>query len=299
MPTEPLPYARDGRFDREFAETTAEFRCSSMTGGSGCGASARTRRSTTSSWPRLPSLGLRGVYRAEGPSAGRVTDMAGRLYADGPSWDWYLPGRGLVASSRLRTVTGRVEGYDPMAVPAGWRTTGAVSPTPPVDPATVAADPGALAGSTLPEALWRDHDGPLYRFSPDGPDRVFTEGLRPYGSTMLHLIDHVYNTTQGSVFASTTANPDYVRDSARANPAGAPALFQRYRWRYDIVAPGGIDVNATLGFASPFPDQEEVLFPGGVAGRHIRGAQPMLNGEPAGPFIPNPHFAPGASAATE
>ncbi|QCW79743.1 hypothetical protein EQG64_27975 [Streptomyces sp. S6] len=95
--------------------------------------------------------------------------MAGRLYADGPSWDWYLPGRDLVASSRMRTVTGRVEGYDPMAVPAGWRTTGAVSPTPPVDPATVAADPGALAGSTLPEALWRDHDGPLVPLQPGRP----------------------------------------------------------------------------------------------------------------------------------
>ncbi len=32
-------------------------RCSSTTGGSGCGASARTRRSTTSSWPRSPPSG--------------------------------------------------------------------------------------------------------------------------------------------------------------------------------------------------------------------------------------------------
>ncbi|HWU09007.1 MAG TPA: hypothetical protein VN520_21930, partial [Streptomyces sp.] len=175
--------------------------------------------------------------------------------------------------------------------------TGPVSPAPPVDPATVAADPAALAGSTLPEALWRDHDGPLFRFSPDGPEHVFGAGLKPYGADMVHLIDHVYGGSAlvpDTVFASATANRDYVRDSARANPMGAPALYRRYRWRYDIQVPGGIDVNATLGPASPFPDQEEVLFPGGVARRYIRGAQPMEYGIPVGPYVANPHFAPVA-----
>ncbi|MDX3065817.1 hypothetical protein PV518_27160, partial [Streptomyces sp. ND04-05B] len=185
-------------------------------------------------------------------------------------------------------------------VPAGWPATGPVSPTPPVDPATVAADPAALAGSTLPEALWRDHDAPLYRFSPDGPERVFREGLKPYGPEMVHLIDHVYGGSAlvpHTVFASTTASRTYVRDSARSNPMGAPALYRRYRWRYDIQAPGGIDVNATLGLASPFPDQEEVLFPGGIGRGFIRGAQPMEYGVPVGPYVANPHFAPVAPGA--
>ncbi|WP_179892520.1 scabin-related ADP-ribosyltransferase [Streptomyces sp. rh34] len=144
----------------------------------------------------------------------------------------------------------------------------------------------------------------MYRFSPDGPERVFAEGLKPYGPEMVSVIDHVYGGSAlvpDTVFASTTANRNYVRDSARANPMGAPALFHRYRWRYDIDAPGGIDVNATLGLASPFPDQEEVLFPGGVGRRYIRGAQPMAYGVPVGPYVVNPHYVadPRSAPSTE
>ncbi|MFD4763289.1 hypothetical protein ACFWOJ_31890 [Streptomyces sp. NPDC058439] len=293
------PYSADGRFDRRFAGTLYDFPVAVSTDRHTVWGYGQDDPDFHVFAAEVPSLGLRGEYNPEGPSAGRVTDMTGRVYSDGPAWDWYLPGRGLVASSRLLTVPLSADETDPSPVPVGWPATGPVSPAPAVAPATVAADPSALAGGTLPEALWRDHDGPLYRFSPDGPEQIFREGLMPYGSDMVHLIDHVYggsaqvpNTVFASATATATANRDYVRDSARANPMGAPALHRRYRWRYDLQVPGGIDVNATLGLASPFPDQEEVLFPGGVDRRYIRGAQPMAYGMPVGAYVMNPHFAP-------
>ncbi|WP_241191730.1 lonely Cys domain-containing protein, partial [Streptomyces sp. ADI97-07] len=297
---QPLPYSADGQFDLRFAETLEAFPVADSTDRHTVWGFGQDDPDFHVFAAEIPALGLRGEYRSEGPSAGGVTDMSGRVYTEGPAWDWYMPGRGLVASSRLLTVPHTPAPDGPPPVPAGWPATGPVSPTPPVDPATVAADPAALAGSTLPEALWRDHDAPLYRFSPDGPERVFREGLKPYGPEMVHLIDHVYGGSAlvpHTVFASTTASRTYVRDSARSNPMGAPALYRRYRWRYDIQAPGGIDVNATLGLASPFPDQEEVLFPGGIGRGFIRGAQPMEYGVPVGPYVANPHFAPVAPGA--
>ncbi|MGW2539053.1 lonely Cys domain-containing protein, partial [Streptomyces sp. NPDC001499] len=293
----PGPYSADGRFDERFAETLEAFPVAASTDRHTVWGFGQEDPEFHVFVAEIPSLGVRGEYTPDGPSAGGVTDMAGRVYSDGPAWDWYLPGRGLVASSRLLTEPHMATEDGPPPVPVVWPATGPVSSAPPVDPATVAADPAALAGSKLPDALWRDHDGPLFRFSPDGPERVFGVGLRAYGPDMVHLLDHVYGGSSlvpTTVFASTTANRHYVRDSARANPMGAHALYHRYRWRYDIQVPGGIDVNATLGLASPFPDQEEVLFPGGIDRRYIRGAQPMEYGMPLGPYVANPHFAPAA-----
>ncbi|MEU1122828.1 hypothetical protein ABZ371_04390, partial [Streptomyces sp. NPDC005899] len=292
-----LPYAADGQFDERFEQTLDASPVAVSTDRHTVWGQGQDDPDLHVFVAEIPSLGLRGEYNPDGPSAGGVTDMTGTVHTRGPAWDWYLPGRGLVASSRLLTVPRTAVEDGPSPVPVGWPVTGPVSPTPPVDPAAVAADPAALAGRRLPEALWRDHDGPLYRFSPDPPEHVFGAGLKPYGPDMVHLIDHVYGGSAlvpHTAFASATANRDYVRDSARANPSGAPALYRRYRWRYDIEVPGGIDVNATLGLASPFPDQEEILFPGGVARRYIRGAQPMEHGIPLGPYVANPHFRPPA-----
>ncbi|MCZ1008338.1 hypothetical protein O1L68_18055 [Streptomyces lydicus] len=238
----------------------------------------------------LPGLGLRGEYNPAGPSAGRVTDAEGRLYSEGPAWDWYLAGRGLVASSRLRMIllAQDAEG-DPndsgvLPVPAAWPATGPVSAMPPVDPATVAAVSPLLLppDNLLAAAQWRDHAGPLYAFSSWSARRVFEDGLRPGGDEWIHPIDHVYGDDRStSAWVSATANLSTgpSRDSG---------------WRFGIEAPGGIDVNATLGLASPFPDQWEVLFPGGVHRRFIQGAQRLENGVPVGDYLPNPHFGEGA-----
>lgn len=254
-----VPYSVDGWFDESFAGTREQFPSPLV---------ISTERSTV--WGQghhdpdlhlfvaeLPGLGLRGEYNPAGPSAGRVTDAEGRLYSEGPAWDWYLAGRGLVASSRLRMIllAQDAEG-DPndsgvLPVPAAWPATGPVSATPPVDPATVAAVPPLLLppDDLLAAAQWRAHTGPLYTFSSWSTRRVFEEGLRPGGDEWIHPIDHVYGDDR-----STSA---WV--SATANLSTGPS--QGSSWRFDIEAPGGIDVNATLGLASPSPTRGRCCSP--------------------------------------
>jgi hypothetical protein len=233
--------------------------------------------------------GLRGQYDAGPPKAGRVGDPEGRLYSEGPAWNWYLPGgSAVVASSRPKTDVRSELSQDPGA-PVSVPSPHPVTDGPAVDPSRTAARPHILE-SGLPHAMkWRSDDGgtPLHKFSEKAPEEVFREGLRPKGDRLGHLLEHVYKSPRDTGYVSTTRNRDYVRDSALNDPGSAAALHRRYRYRYDVVLPGGIDVNATLDIASPFPDQEEVAFPGGIDVRFIRGVQALENGSPMGEYIFN------------
>ncbi|WP_428957203.1 scabin-related ADP-ribosyltransferase [Streptomyces sp. cg35] len=235
------------------------------------------------------SLGLRGRFSAEGPGAGRVTDDTGRIHDEGPAWDWFHRTRGLIASSRFRTAPGDTPGS---LVPLSWED----APTadqPPVPPRRTAAQ-ASPALDDLPHPMrWRTDDAPLYRFTAEDPDEVFLNGLRAPGTGLAHVLDHAYNgASDSSGYVSTTRDTDYARRSLDLAPAASAALDARHRWRYDLDLPGGIDVNGTLGLASPFPDQREVLFPGGIAPRFVRGAQRLLDGRPFGPYVPNPGHRP-------
>ncbi|MFD0542031.1 hypothetical protein ACFQ1B_01400 [Streptomyces mexicanus] len=236
------------------------------------------------------ALGLRGLFHAHKLAAGGITDASGRLYTQGPGWDWYHPTRGLVASSRLRTGAQPGRQDDPLPLP--WNDA-PTTPSPTVPPRTTAAHE-APSPEDLPHPVrWRDDDEPLYRFTAAPPQEVFQTGLRAPGRALPSVLDHVRNGAhRDSVYLSTTRDAAYVERSLRMSPRGAAAMDARYRWRYDLDVPGGIDVNATLGFASPYPDQREVLLPGGVAPHFVRGAQRMLDGRPFGPYTPNPGYRP-------
>jgi hypothetical protein len=152
-----------------------------------------------------------------------------------------------------------------------------------MSPASVAALPRILDGG-LPHAMrWRADDVRLYHLSDTEYTEVFANGLRPQGNHLGHLIEHVYRNPADTGYVSTSRNISH-------DPAGSPR--HGYQWRYDVRAPGGVDVNATLDFASPFPGQDEVVFPGGIDARFIRGAQQVVNGSPTGPYIVNPAFDP-------
>jgi hypothetical protein len=118
---------------------------------------------------------------------------------------------------------------------------------------------------------------------PDG--QVFGEGLRPTGTNLIDLLEHVSSAPRESGYVTTSRNVPGVQEVASEDDPS------RELWSYEIVVPGGIDVNATLGSASPHPDRNEVVFPGGIAGRYIRGARRL----PAGEYRHNPHYRPGVT----
>ncbi|MER7912015.1 hypothetical protein ABTY23_20055, partial [Streptomyces sp. NPDC096068] len=230
----------------------------------------------------IPGQGLRGTYadgadrRPAGPYTGNDTDDTDSTSdtdgTDGsgprPAWNWYLPGLGPVASSPWRD--------RPLPAPHP------VADRPPVDPALTAArpqDPSALPSG----ARWRQDDAPLHAVSGRDPDEVFGDGLPPGGDRPVHLALHLAAPPADSPHVTLTRAP-----GATPAPPGPS-------WRYDVVAPGGVDVNATLDIAAPHPDRQQVVFTGGVGARWIRGAQPLLDGVPHGPYLPNPGFVPEAA----
>ncbi|MEW2113724.1 hypothetical protein AB0945_00735 [Streptomyces sp. NPDC005474] len=217
----------------------------------------------------IPGLGLRGTHVDGGdrPHAGPFSSPAGepRHGQDpSPAWNWYLPGEGAVASSHWRTA--------PLDAPHP------VGPHPPVDPAVTAAR--RTDTTALPEGTrWRQDDDTLHVFSDLAPDEVFRTGLLPGGDNPVHLLKHAVDPPADSAYLTAGRQTGHPR-SATA------------RWRYDLKVPGGIDLNATLDIASPFPDRHEVAFPGGVGPRFVRSAQRLADGTPDGTRHENPGFAP-------
>ncbi|MDR3084621.1 MAG: enterotoxin A family protein, partial [Streptomyces sp.] len=131
----------------------------------------------------------------------------------------------------------------------------------------------------------------LYVFGPAGaehPAAVFDDGLRPEGGTLVHVAAQVSDrAVPDSAWVTATRKIGRLREQAAAETG---ALLGRYGWRYDIAAPGGVDVDGTLGPAGPHPERAEVLYPGGIDSRYIRGAQRLEEGRPVGPYLTNPQF---------
>ncbi|MFF2964381.1 ADP-ribosyltransferase [Streptomyces sp. NPDC057963] len=148
-----------------------------------------------------------------------------------------------------------------------------------------AADPVDIDRIT-PRPSWRDNCRQLYRADGRGPMTVFDEGF--------HAKDIVYGqydlekyvlANQPSPFVSTTYDHD---------------LYKRWKseFNYYIDAPGGIDVNKTIGDTHKYADQVEVAFPGGVDRKFIVGACPIDQAkktEIMSKCVDNPHYKPWRS----
>ncbi|WP_077193695.1 scabin-related ADP-ribosyltransferase [Streptomyces lydicus] len=221
-----------------------------------------------------------GEYSENGPLIGRVGDVEGNLHGgDGgiptPAWNWYDHNGTFLGSSDGRTEI----------LPA----VGEASQIPPASLPYVAGravDPGAIH----PTPVWsKPSDADIYRNSEYAPGKVFAEGFPPKGVSIPHLVDYVFNGPQDTVFVSATTMNDYVEQTMKQTGRAT-----KYRHIYAIDPLGGIDINATLDIASPFPDQQEIVFPGGVQSRFIKYAQELstVDGTPVGDRIPNPHYRP-------
>ena len=115
----------------------------------------------------------------------------------------------------------------------------------------------------------------VYRGDSRPPDQIFNEGFKPWGDSTDLFAHALSNKFPPSNFVSTSKSFE------------AAEVFNSNRV-YVVRPVNGIDVNATLGELSPFPSEEEIAIPGGVAPSDIRGITlPRL-----GYSIFNPNYIP-------
>ncbi|MEM9446870.1 MAG: RHS repeat-associated core domain-containing protein, partial [Verrucomicrobiota bacterium] len=106
-------------------------------------------------------------------------------------------------------------------------------------------------------------------------DTAFNKGIQPKGSNM---------DLEASAKSTSQSNSGFVptsKSEAIANEFGG-----KNGNVFTIQSDRGIDVNKTLGNKSPFPEQQEVAFPGGIKPNEIVGARSKKTGE----FRKNPNF---------
>ncbi|NEB05757.1 ADP-ribosyltransferase [Streptomyces sp. SID13726] len=132
------------------------------------------------------------------------------------------------------------------------------------DPVKAAVDRRVDVGRITPEPVWRTTCGTLYRSDGRGPDIVFEQGFHPkdvvtgqYDITQYVLVN------QPSPYVSTTYDHDLYK------------TWWKSGYNYYIDAPGGVDVNKTIGDTHKWADQVEVAFPGGIARQYVIGVCPV------------------------
>ncbi|MFI6015624.1 ADP-ribosyltransferase [Streptomyces sp. NPDC051243] len=132
------------------------------------------------------------------------------------------------------------------------------------DKVKAAADRRVDVDRITPDPAWRTTCGTLYRADGRGPEIVFQEGFKPKDVVNgQYDLEQYVLVNQPSPYVSTTYDHD---------------LYKRWwksGWNYYIDAPGGIDVNKTIGDTHKWADQVEVAFPGGIDRKYIIGVCPV------------------------
>ncbi|MER6187768.1 ADP-ribosyltransferase [Streptomyces sp. NPDC001652] len=150
------------------------------------------------------------------------------------------------------------------------------------DPIKAAVDKRVDVDRITPDPVWRKTCGTLYRSDGRGPEIVFAEGFKPKD-----VIDGQYDiekyvlVNQPSPYVSTTYDHDLYK------------TWWKSGYNYYIDAPGGVDVNKTIGDTHKWADQVEVAFPGGIQRKYIVGVCPVnktTKTEIMSGCQSNPHF---------
>ncbi|WP_411139025.1 putative T7SS-secreted protein [Streptomyces sp. C10] len=147
----------------------------------------------------------------------------------------------------------------------------------PDDPRSLpaAADNSVDVDSISHKPVWREDHEPLYRNDNRHPQEIFDQGFHPRDPSNADLYGYVEG-NQASAFVGTTKDAD-------AN--------WLTKYRYEVDAPGGIDVNQTLP-SNKYRDEQEIAFPGGIDRKHIKGAWELLPDGTKGEWMPNPQYEP-------
>jgi RHS repeat-associated protein len=168
--------------------------------------------------------------------------------------------------------SGQYLSSDPIGLEGGLRTHGYVhDPMQWVDPLGLAACPKIDGNSK-------------YTFRGDSrlPSEIFKNGFQPRGPNT-DLAKYARH-NEPSVFVGTSKSPTLARED-----------FAGSGNHVYTVRPGSkaIDVNASLGKASPYPYESEIAVPGGISSSDIMGARKVgSSGAFTGPFIKNPKYVP-------
>ncbi|GAB3120512.1 hypothetical protein GCM10027160_36750 [Streptomyces calidiresistens] len=140
-----------------------------------------------------------------------------------------------------------------------------------------------------PEPTWRTDCRKLYRADRRAPSVIFEEGFRPWDTVNGQYDLYSYTqVNQPSPFVSTTYDHDLYK------------YWWTVGWNYYIDAPGGIDVNGTIGDDHRWAEQVEVAFPGGVDRSFVAGGcpvDPRLRIEIMSQCRDNPHYEPWRTRA--
>ncbi|MEW2621326.1 ADP-ribosyltransferase [Streptomyces sp. NPDC048106] len=124
-------------------------------------------------------------------------------------------------------------------------------------------DPDLDIDRITPNPVWRTTCGTLYRSDSRSPDKIFPVGFFPKDMNGQYDIEKYVLVNQPSPYVSTSYDHDLYK------------TWYKSGWNYYIDAPGGIDVNKTIGDTHRWADQLEVAFPGGVARQYIIGVCPV------------------------
>lgn len=121
------------------------------------------------------------------------------------------------------------------------------------DRTKAAADRGVDVDRITPEPVWRTTCGTLYRSDSRGPQVVFEEGFHAKDvQNGQYDVEKYVLVNQPSPYVSTSYDHDLYK------------TWYKSGYNYYVDAPGGIDVNKTIGDTHKWADQVEVAFPGGI-----------------------------------
>ncbi|MEV7210831.1 MULTISPECIES: ADP-ribosyltransferase [unclassified Streptomyces] len=193
--------------------------------------------------------------------------------------------RSAAAVLSLAAVLATTAATAPAAAPAPSAAVQAAPACPQFDDKTkAAADRGVDVDRITPEPVWRTTCGTLYRSDSRGPQVVFEEGFHAKDvENGQYDVEKYVLVNQPSPFVSTTYDHDLYK------------TWYKSGYNYYIDAPGGIDVNKTIGDTHKWADQVEVAFPGGIQRKYIIGVCPVdrqTKTEIMSECESNPHYQP-------
>ncbi|CAL9589197.1 ADP-ribosyltransferase [Streptomyces sp. enrichment culture] len=152
------------------------------------------------------------------------------------------------------------------------------------DKTKAAADRGVDVDRITPEPVWRTTCGTLYRSDSRGPQVIFEEGFHAKDvENGQYDVEKYVLVNQPSPFVSTSYDHDLYK------------TWYKSGYNYYIDAPGGIDVNKTIGDTHRWADQVEVAFPGGIQRKYVIGVCPVdrqTKTEIMSECESNPHYQP-------